>query len=323
MSLITCYIVTQAVAVVAELGIADLLVAGPRSVGEMAEDSGADPDALYRVLRALASFDVFDEHERRRFTLTPIGELLRSDMGGSFRAHSLMSAGVQYRVFESILHSVRTGEPAFDHVYGKHHFEWLAEEPMEADLFDRAMAGNAASRVPILLGYDWSSVSTVVDVGGGNGAFLTALLTQCPHLRGTLFDLPYTLDRAQDQFAAAGLSDRTEAVAGDFFDGVPPGADRYVLSAILHDCNDEEAARILRSCRRSIPAHGRLLVLELVAPEESLPHPAWLIDLIMLVMNGGRERTAGQWRELLAAGGFRLCGTKESPRSSLLEAEPT
>ena len=190
MSLISGYIMTQAVAVVAELGIADHLAAGPRSVGELAEHSGADPDALYRVLRALASFDAFDEHGERRFTLTPIGELLRSDMGGSFRAHSLMSAGVQYRVFESVLLSVRTGEPAFDHLYGKHHFEWLAEEPIEADLFDRAMAGNAASRVPILLGYDWSSVSTVVDVGGGNGAFLTALLTQCPHLRGRFLTCP-------------------------------------------------------------------------------------------------------------------------------------
>ena len=167
LSLTQGYIVTQTVAVVAELKIADLLAGGPRPVGELAKDSGADPDALRRILRALASLGVFDEHEGDRFALTPVGELLRSDTSDSLRAHSLMSAGVQYRVFQSILHSVRTGAPAFDHLFDKHHFEWLAEEPAEAERFDRAMAGSAARRVPLLLDYDWRSVSTVVDVGGG------------------------------------------------------------------------------------------------------------------------------------------------------------
>jgi len=322
LSLTQGYIVTQAVAAVAELKIADLLAGGPRPVGDLAKDSGADPDALRRILRALASLGVFDEHEGDYFALTPVGELLRSDTSSSLRAHSLMSAGVQYRVFQSILHSVRTGAPAFDHLFDKHHFEWLAEEPTEAEQFDRAMAGSAARRVPLLLDYDWSLVTTVVDVGGGNGALLTALLTRNPNLRGTLFDLPYTLDRALAQFAAAGLAHRTDAVGGDFFDAVPPGADRYVLSKILHDWNDEDAVRILRSCRRAIRENGKLLVLEWVVPEANEPHPAWLIDLVMLVMNGGRERTSRQWRELLAAGGFRLSDIKESPSSSLLEAEP-
>lgn len=322
MPLITGYMVSQAIGVAAELGIADLLSGGPRSVSELAEDSGTNPDALYRVLRALASYDIFAEDQAGQFALTPMGELLRSDIAGSLRSFSLVSSRAFYRVWQEALYSVRTGEPTFDHLYGRHHFEWLAQEPAEAELFDRAMTGAAASRVPVLLGYDWSVVSTVVDVGGGNGALLSALLSRFPHLRGTLIDLPHTLNRALDQLAAAGVSDRAEAIGGNFFDAVPPGADRYVLAKILHDWNDEDSVRILRSCRRAIPAAGSLLVLEHVVPEENTRHPAKLQDLQMLVMNGGRERTAPQWRELLAAGGFRLSDVKESPQVCLLEAQP-
>ncbi len=224
---------------------------------------------------------------------------------------------------QETLYSVRTGRPAFNHLHGTRYFEWLAQEPVEAELFDQAMAGRAATlRIPVLLSYEWNSVSTLVDVGGGNGTILTTLLNWFPHLYGKLFDLPHTLDRAREQFAAAGLSDRAEAVGGDFFAAVPPGADRYLLSVVLHDWSDEDAIRILRNCRRAIARDGRLLVLETVVPDGNTPHPGKLLDLQMLVMLAGRERTAAQWRELLAAGGFGWSDLRESQLFSLIEATP-
>jgi O-methyltransferase domain/Dimerisation domain len=322
LALINGYMVTQAVGAVAELGIADLLAAGTRSVDDLAATVGVDRDALHRLLRALASCGVFVGDLDGGFALTEVGELLRSDLDGSLSPYACMMAGAHYRTWAHVLDSVRSGVPAFERIHGKEYFEWLSDEPAEAEQFERAMAGTAAYRAPVLLDYAWSAVTTVVDVGGGNGALLTALLTRFPTLRGILFELSDALNDALRRFARAGISDRTLALRGDFFDTVPPSADRYVLAYVLHDWDDADAVRILRSCRRAMPAHGRLLILEHVVPTGNAPHPAKLLDLHMLVMVGGRERTERQWRELLAAADFALSAIKASDRACLIEAWP-
>ena len=321
--LINGYWVTQAIAVAAELGIADLLADGAKGPEQLAGRSGADPDALHRVLRFLASCGVFKEDSAGRFDLTPTAGLLQSDVAGSLRAFARLSGGSWYRVTQDILHSVRTGRSAFEHLHDKQYFEWLAGHPVEAELFDQAMGGRAAAlRMPTLLAYDWSAVATLVDVGGGNGVILAELLTAFPHLRGKLFDLPHALNRAVEQFTAKGLSDRAEVLGGDFFDVLPPGADRYLLSVVLHDWSDEDCVRILASCHQAMAPDARLLVLDTVIPAGNAPHPGKLVDLQMLVMLAGRERTAGEWRRLLAAGGFRCDEVKESQLFTLIEATP-
>ncbi|WP_435852342.1 methyltransferase [Streptomyces platensis] len=314
------YIVSQSIFTVNELRIADRLDGGPRHVADLAHECNVDADALQRTLRALAAEGLFREGPAGTFCLAALGELLRTDAPGSLHEFVNLMAGESYRVWADSAYSVRTGRPAFDLVHGRPHFNWLAEHADAARNFNRAQASLVTHRLLPLLGRNWSDVKTVVDIGGGDGTLLARLLGQEPHLEGVLFDLPHVVTEAEMNLAESGVRNRTRIVGGDFFAEVPAGGDVYVLAQILHDWNEEKALGILRSCRQALPAHGRLLILEQVIPEGNEPHPAKLLDLHMLVLLGGRERTETDWRSLLTDSGFRLDSVEHGGRSSLMTA---
>jgi hypothetical protein len=221
-----------------------------------------------------------------------------------------------------MLQCVRTGEPAAETVFGRPFFEYLATDPEASEVFNRAMAGGTRARVAAALEYDWGRASVVADIGGGNGSLLSAMLGAQSQLRGVVFDLPHVVAEARPIIEDAGLSERCELVGGDFFADTLPSADTYLLAQILHDWDDERAVAILRNCRRSIAEDGRLLVLEQVLPEGDEPSYAKVIDLIMLTVVGGRERTQAEWDSLLRAGGFELVEVTMRPAASLIAAAP-
>lgn len=317
----------QACYAVAKLGVPDLLRAGPASADELAGQTGADPGVLRRLLRAVAAAGVLRAVEPDRYALGPVGELLRSDAPGAGRLVALMQGEEVFRSFAEIMYTVHTGRPAFEKVYGRPFYTYLAENPAAAQTFHRSMG---AQPVPdVLAGYDLAGVGTVVDLGGGTGALLAHLLSGYPDLRGVLVELPDAAEPARTALAEAGLADRVEVVAGSFFTRVPPGADRYVLARVLHNWDDLRVVELLRLVRAAMPAGGRLLVVEELLPE---PGPgsgalaAAMVDLLMLVTLEGRDRTEGEYRQLLAEAGFRVVGGTPAPRAGvegLIEAVPS
>lgn len=317
------YWVSQALYVAAKLGVADALVGGPRPVDDIAAAVGADPGALHRLLRALAGCGVFTEIAPRSFGLTDLGELLRSDVPGSMRALA-MTMELDWRAWEHLLFSVRTGRNAFQEVHGEGFFAHLQRHPDKASVFDQAMTGFVtAYGMAVAAAYDFTPFRTLVDVGGGHGALLRVLLKGNPGLRGILFDQPAVVAGAARALEAAGLGDRCQCQGGDFFSAIPEGGDLYLLASILHDWDDEYSLTILKNCRRAISHHGRLLIIEMVIPEGDAPFFGKLLDLQMLVSFGGRERTAAEYEDLLVQAGFRLARiipTHAPP--SVLEAEP-
>jgi len=316
------FIVSRAIHAVTEAGVVDALAAGPLPVDAVAAATDTHADALRRFLRVLAAEGLFAEGPADTFALTDQGALLRADAPGSLRHFATLMAGEAYQVWELAAHSLCTGESAFPRRFGQPLFDWLAERPDKAAEFDAAQAGLVEVRLLPLLDRDWTGVSTVVDVGGGNGSLLARLLACHPHLRGTLLDQPHVADAARATLAAAGVDGRCRIVSGDFFAGVPAGLDAYVLSQILHDWDDERAGRILARCREAMPPRARLLVVEQAIVEDGQPHPARLLDLHMLVLLGGRERTEAGWRALLGAAGFIVTDISHHARSSLIEARP-
>ncbi len=319
------YVVTKTLFVAAQLGIADRLADGPRPVAELAAAAGADPRALHRILRALASYGVFAETEPGIFALGDLGELLRTDAPGSLRHWVLTNGGLLYRALSHADHSAATGEPAFRRAYGADLFEYLAAHPEHSATFDAAMADfSRRSAAAVLQAYDLSAARRLVDVGGGNGAFAIAALRAHARLRATVFDQPHVVAAVLPHAREAGVAERCSVVAGDFFTEVPGGHDTYVLSWIVHDWDDESALRILSNCRSAIPDHGRLLLVEAIVPEGDSPHFSKFGDIVMLVALGGQERTAGEYRRLLERAGFRLerIVATAGPRS-VLEALPT
>lgn len=316
------YIVSRAIHAVCELGIPDLLGDHPQRIAELAAGTGADPDALHRFLRVLAAEGILNEEQPGTFGLTPMGALLRTDTPGSLSHLSSLMAGEAYEAWGAATHALRTGRPGFDEVYGSPYFEWLAAHPEAARTFNEGQAGLVTLRLLPLLEWDWSAVGSVVDVGGGNGTLLTDLLHGNDRLKGVVFDLPHVLDEARQALADAGLDGRADCVGGSFFDEVPAGGDVYVLAQILHDWDDESAIRILESCRRAMGGQGRLLILEQVVPDDGSRHPAALLDLHMLVLLGGRERTESEWRALLDRGGFDTVEIHRGARAALIEAVP-
>jgi hypothetical protein len=316
--LVNGYQVTQAIHVAASLGIADLLRDGPRGSDELAGETAAHAPSLHRVLRALAALDVLHEDREGRFGLTEIGECLRSDAAepvGGWAA--FVGRPYHFRAWAALLHGVRTGESPFRSVHGTDVWDYRAQHPDEAAIFDSAMtAGTLRANDHLLAAYDFARFATVVDVGGGRGAFLRAVLDANPGMRGVLFDQPHVVDGV-----VAG--ERCEVVAGSFFEAVPAGADAYLLKAVIHDWEDDDALRILARSRAAIPAHGTLLVVErdLGAPNEDAD--AKLSDLNMMVGPGGRERTRDELATLLAAGGFTLERATPTPIGlSVFEARP-
>jgi SAM-dependent methyltransferase len=308
MGLITGYWVSQAVGVVALLGVADELVGGQRGSDEIARAVGADREALYRVLRLLASLGVFAEDPPGSFALTPLGETLRSDAPGSVRNFAITeTAPGHWLPWGRLNDSVRSGQPMARQALGMELFEWYAQNPEEAAYFNAAMGNlSALAAGELVRVYDFSAVRTVADVGGAHGVLLTAVLRANPAARGILFDLPHVIETAGSAIAAAGLSDRCELVSGDFFEAVPEGADLHLLKQIVHDWNDERAAQLLQNCHRALAPAGKLLLVEMLIPADNRPTPAQAMDLNMLVLLGGQERTEEQFELLFNAAGFRL-----------------
>jgi hypothetical protein len=306
--------------VVADFEIADRLAGGEQGVDELAAQTGCHADALYRVMRLLAAEGVFRESSARRFELTEVGAALRSDEASSPRELIRMLNREPYLAFAQLGQSVRTGLPVFEEVFGKPRFDWLADHPAEVALFQRAMiALSQGSNQAIAEAYDFGSFSRVVDVGGGHGQLLSAILARHPHISGVLFDLPSGIEAARA--GAGGPLPRSELVAGSFFDSVPAGADVYLLKKVIHDWNDEQAAAILRNCRDAMAPQGRVPVAETIVPPGDEPDSIKLIDANMLVVTGGVERTSAEYAALFATAGLRLERVISTVQSiSVLEA---
>jgi ubiquinone/menaquinone biosynthesis C-methylase UbiE len=307
----------------AQLGLPDQIAAGHDTVEKLARATGTHARSLHRLLRALAGLGALTESTPGRFALRPLGAALKTGAPG--RAIMLTLAGDwQWKAWDGLLFSLRTGAPALHKVFGKSLFDYLDANPEDGALFNQAMVGiHGPDGDAMTAAFDFSSIKSVVDVGGGTGKLLATLLNANAHLRGVLFDLPDTVAQAKRHIASLGLSQRCDLIAGDFFEQVPKGHDAYVLAHVLHDWTDGQAIEILRNCRKAIAPGGRVLILEAVLPEGDTPHEGKLMDLLMLTITGGVERTADQYAALLAAANFRLTRTVSvSTHQSVVEGAP-
>ena len=322
--MITSYWTAQAIHVAAKLKLADRVKDGPRPSSELAQETGTHPHALYRLLRALASVGVFAEDDQQRFGLTPLAEQL-IEQPGSLYAVAIMMGDEHYASWGELLYSVQTNQTAFEHLYGKPVFEYLAEHPQQAKIFDAAMTGfHGPETQGMIDAYDFNGIGTLVDVGGGNGSLISIVLKKHPRLKGILYDLPNVIDRARANLAANGVADRCLAVAGSFFESAPPGGDAYLMRHIIHDWNDEQCVTILSHIRKVIPTQGRLLVIEMVIQQGNGQQvAAKFLDLNMLVLPGGMERTEAEYRALFEKAGFRLERIVPTPTEvSVIEGRP-
>jgi hypothetical protein len=318
----TAFWVSQAIYVAAKLGVADLLEDGPQSCAALAAVTGSDAPSLYRLLRALSTVGIFSRLKNDSFALTRLAEPLRSDAPGSLRAIVITIGEIHYQACGELLHSVRTGSTAFNHVFGTSLFDYLQQNADAADAFNGGMT-NLSSLLAhaVLMAYDFSEISSLVDVGGGEGRFLRRVLELNPGMTGIVFDLPKTVEAANQ-----GLSDneRCSYIAGNFFESVPDGADAYMLCGVLHDWDDDRAITVLRNCRRaSTTKNGRVLIVDMIVPDTNSASFSKLLDLNMMVMTGGRERTKAEWCALLDAADYRP--TRIIPTmapQSVIEASP-
>ena len=331
--LVNGYQVSAAIGAVARLGVADCLAAGPAHLREVASRVGADARALERVVRLLTDVGVFEQLDDGRVGLTALGGVLRADAPGSVRrAAIVVGEEWHWRAYGHLVHSVRTGEPGFRGAHGCGFWEYLERHPEAGALINDSMSA-AASFVAaaFVRSYDFDGIARLVDVGGGHGTLIRAVLDAHPDMHGVVFDLPGVIEGTRARLADWGLTNRCQAVAGDFFDAVPSGGDAYVLSWILHDWDEQAAVRILANCREAMGDAGRLLAIELVVPSldqrPASPDTERLVrttDIEMLATVGGRERTAAEYAELYAAAGFGLARIHPLWQSawSLIEGSP-
>ncbi len=333
--LVQGYQVSAALGAVARLGVADALADGPLTVDELARRVGADAPSLKRLVRALADVGLFASVTDDRVELAPLGQLLRADAAGSARGAALAATEEwRWRAYGHVTHSVRTGEAAFRPAHGCGLWEYLDGHPGAAQWFNDVMSRVSSVYAAALARcYDFAGIGQLVDVGGGHGELMLAVLQAHPHMHGVVYDLPSVIEGANRRLAASTVSERCETVAGDFFSGVPAGGDAYVLSWILHDWDDESAVRILRNCRNVVPDNGRLLVIEMIVPapgDTQSPTSAEITrlvreaDLDMLVVTGGRERSLAEYNELLSAADLQVSRivTLDSLPWSVMEAVP-
>jgi hypothetical protein len=302
--------ISRCVYAAAELGIADLLADGPQSSQELAEATGMHEPSLYRVLRVLAALGVFEEHDGRQFSLTVVGERLRTGAKLGMRSWAVfLEALGGVRPFAHILETLRTGTPGRELEFKEQLFDSLSRDLEAAKIFDHAMAERTAAYAPSLADTcDFSEVRTIVDVGGGNGTLLVEILRRHRHLSGLLFEIATVGARADAVLDATDLADRCQVLAGDFFEQVP-SADCYLLANVLHDWDDQRSIELLRNCRKAMRGAGRVLIIERLIPEDGAdPVPTLLSDINMLVLTGGRERTNREYGALLAAAGLRPAG---------------
>jgi hypothetical protein len=322
-SIMTGGLLAQACYAVAKLGVPDLLADGPRDVDGLAAASGSDPRALRRILRVLSAAGLFQETAPGSFALTATGALLCSNARGSSRPVAVMLGEEVHRASGEIVHTLRSGQPAFEQIHGTSFYDYLGEHPEADTTFSAAMA--VAAVPPALVRCDLAGLGTLVDVGGGDGGLLAHVLARQRAARGVLVDLPGSVEKARARLAGAGLEERARFVAGSFFDAgtVPAGGDVYTLSRVLHNWDDADALTILRRVREAIPPHGRLFVFEYLEDAAPAAAPdagaspaaaqARMIDLLMLVMLDGHDRTEAEYRDLLAAAGFRVRSVRPAP----------
>jgi len=317
----TGYILSSALQVAAQLNLADHLAAGPRTAADLAHAAGAHADAVYRILRILAMVGIFDEVSPRTFALTPAADVLRKDHPQSVRDMAeWMSEPMHMRVYADIMHSAKTGQPAADHALGMPVFEYFRANSGVSDLFNRAMTNFSAAVIPAVLeAYDFSGIDLLVDVAGGHGHVLMSILQTYPRMRGVLMDVDHVIAGAQPKIAAAGLSDRCEAVVADFFASVPGGGDAYIMKHIIHDWDDERALTILHNIHTAQEgkASAKVILLEAVIEPGNAPDLGKIIDVEMLIMPGGRERTADEFKALFDRAGYNL--TRIVPTQSPLK----
>ncbi len=305
--MITGYWITQAIYAAAKLGIADLLKDGPRSAEQLASVTHVHAPSLYRLLRALASVGVFADDGANKFSLTPLAECLRSDLPGSQHAMAVMSGEEHYKAWGELLYSIQTGNTSFDKLYGMPVFDFLSKNSEQAMVFDAAMVGVHGRETDAITDvYDFSTIRVLADIGGGNGSLIASVLKMNPALRGILYDLPGVIERAKPKLQAGGMTDRCDMIGGNFFESVPAGADAYLMRHIIHDWDDEKATKILQNIHQAMGDTGRLLVVEGVILPGNDPCFGKFLDLTMLTIPGGKERTEQEYRNLFEASGFRL-----------------
>lgn len=318
--------ISMAASVVCKLRIPDRLAAGPLGIEELARQTGSHAPSLYRIMRALESVGVFTTTADGLYQLNAVSQLLRTGVTGSMRGIvDYGGAHWSWTAWGNLMHSVETGETAFNHVFGEGCFQYLSKHPHESAVFDEGMTGFSTVTGPAIVdAYDFSAFRTVVDVGGGHGKLLLTILERFSKVQGIVFDSPHVVEGASVAIAATGLGSRCQIVGGDFFKSVPAGGDAYLMKHIIHDWNDDNCQKILSNCRQVIPDDGKLLVVDMVVPQDSGPHPAKLLDLEMMVVASGKERTEQEFRELFRSAGFTL--TRIIPTKSpvcVIEGIPT
>jgi hypothetical protein len=320
-NLISGYRTTQALYVAAKLAVADHLVSGPKRAEELAKEVGASSKALFRLMRHLAAVGIFTHDESRKFGLTPLGKLLCTENPESMRYGAIFAGEENYKATGNLLHSVRTGETAFDHLYGKGHFEWMAENADASSTFNKAMAQSLRRQGNPVESYDYSGKRLIVDVGGGRGDLISSVLVANPAMEGVLFDLPQGSAEAQSLLKTKGVENRCHIKTGSFFDSIPAGGDVYVLSRILHDWPDDKAATILANCRKAVKDDSTLLIRDNVLSDNDVQGST--LDITMMIMTGGEERTESEWKNLLKSAGFALTRVyKKEGQLDLIEAKP-
>ena len=303
----TSFFVSKALYVAAKLKVADALANGPLSIDVLADRIGAEPQNLYRIMRALSSMSVFHEEENHHFSINPVAEWLRSDAPGSFRTTIMMFNEEQYEAAGDLLHAVQDGTIPFNHRFGVSLFEFLEQNPEKGNVFDQAMGElNGADLDIALEAYDFSNAKIVADIGGGHGHALQKLLSLYPGIKGVLFDQPEVIERARAVIEDKGLSSRIDLVPGNFFETIPVEADIYLVSRVLHDWNDEECIFILNHIAASAPPDSRLLIGECVIGKPNEPHFGVIADMIMMSLLSGKERSMPEFEGLFDAAGFEL-----------------
>jgi len=316
MEMIFGFAVSRAIAVAAQLGVADELKTGPKSAAGLAKLLGVDARSLYRLLRALAGAGIFIEEADERFRLTPLSELLRSDNPESLRGFAAMMAnGVNFETWADLPFSIETGKPAFPHKFNEEWFTWLEQNPDEGKVFHDAMTSLSAGAVAAVVNaYDFSGITKLVDVGGGHGLLIASVLSKYPNMKGILYDEPNVVAGAQDMLKTHGVAARCETVGGNFFQSAPTGGDAYILKHIIHDWSDDECVTILKHCHTGMIPGGKILIVEMVVPPPNIPAISKFLDLEMLLFLSGRERTETEYASLLHRVGFKF--TRSVPTAS-------
>jgi SAM-dependent methyltransferase len=304
----TGYWVSRLVGAAASLGLADHLANGPKSAADLAGPTGTNPRALHRLMRSLAGFGILSQDGGDKFALTELGDALRSDAPGSARSTILaMSGPWMWKAFGEFQYSLETGKTAMEKVFGMPLFDYLAQHPKESAQFSEAMVGIHGPEPPAVAeAYDFSSVGSIVDVGGATGNMLAHILARYPQPRGVLYDRSHVVAEASALLRARGVEDRVSIEPGNFFEHVPPRGDVYILSHIIHDWNEDQCLTILGNCRKAMKPGARLLIVEFVLPEGNTPHFGKLVDMVMLAIPGGEERTAAEYDTLLKTAGLKM-----------------